>query len=743
MDFSYYATSTPEQWREWAGRNLVVEEAGISVETEPTIDYRDMGFDAVDVAVDRDGAVYALRPSGDVYRYDRSGQAANVWTNGDGETVADPQSVCLAGDRVFVADAADTALVVVSEREGRAIGRIETDVEDLRALVTGDRTLYILDGGPPGGDGRVATLRSRGAIGTAIRGLDSPRDLTVDPDGNVSVLEMTDDGPVIGVYEARYVASPDAFPDRRTVETFPDDPEGGTLVPNCLEALTAEELIVHGPLSTSGDPAVYHYRFEDEAWERRHGLDVRCSRLRAGPQRGSSRYPTYYGVTDEDHRVYVIEETKKYRRDAATDRFTATAFRRFDAGSVDTQWHRLTLAFDSLDSNTQVLVSYDATDGYGSGSDVEAVADVNEHDAADLRGAGIDSVWDLVESDPETVASVADGATVERAREWIADGVAILDDRSESWDRVDEASPDDALLAEATGRYLRVRLELVGDADTAPTVSAFRAYCPRRTYLRYLPSLYRDDRRGELFLEQFLSVFESANTDVEEDIEALSQSFDPEGVPSEYLSWLEGWLALEAGADWPESARREFLDRAPDLFRKRGTRAGIRAYVELYLRHVAAPDTGWILEWQRRRVADRRAAGYLTEDEADERLAEIDGLAREAAIDHHLFVMERLDLDGIDSPAAREPYTMHMPGPRSFAVFAGPFTDADHREAVEEVVAREKPAHTDGRVVPMRQHVKLEGNSFLGINTTLTPREFVLGRATLGEDSVLKERDLL
>jgi len=743
MDFSYYATSTPEQWDEWAGDNLVVEDDGISIETEPVVDYEDMGFDAVDVVVDRDGSVYALRPSGDVYRYDRRGQAAGIWANGDGETVTDPQSLCLAGDRVFVADGVDTSLVVVSEREGRAIGRIETDVVDLRALVTGDRTLYLLDGGPPGGDGRVATLRSRGAVGTAIRGLEDPHDLTVDPDGNLAVLERTGDGPLVSVYEARYVASPDAFPYRRTIETFPEDPDGGTLVPDCLEALSDEELVVHGPLSTSGDPAVYHYRFEDETWERRHGLDVRCARLRAGPQRGSSRYPVYYGVAEEGDRVYAIEETKKYRRNPDTDRFTATAFRRFDAGAVDTQWHRVTMGFASLDSNTQVLVSYDATDGYDSGGDVETVDDVNEHDAADLRGGGIDSVWGLAESDPETVADVADGATVDRAQEWIDAAVAIIEDRSDAWTRVEEASPSDALLSNATGRYLRVRLELVGDVDTAPTVGSFRAYCPRRTYLRYLPALFREDPRGEQFLEQFLSVFESSYTGIEEDVEGLGELFDPDGVPSEYLSWLDGWLALEAGEDWPEPARREFLDRAPDLFRQRGTRGGIRAYIELYLRHVTAPDTGWILEWQRRRVADRRAAGHLTEDEAQARRAEIDALERDEPIDHHLFVLERLDLDGIDSPAAREPYTMHMPGPRSFAVFAGPFTDPGHREAVEEVVAREKPAHTDGRVVPMRQHVKLEGNSFLGINTTLTPREFVLGRATLGEDSVLKERDLL
>jgi phage tail-like protein len=737
MDFAYHTTSVPEQWDDWAGHNLAVEEAGVTIETEPTVDSQDMGFDAVDVAVARDGTVYALRPSGDVFRYDRREQAARVWTNGEGETVSDPRSVCLAGDRVFVADGA-SELVVVSEREGRALGRIETDVDDHRALVTGDRTLYILDGGPAGGDGRVATLRRRGEVGMAIRGLESPRDVTVDPEGNVSVLEVTDDGPHVSVYESRHVASPDAFPSRRLVETLPTDDEDGTLVPHCIAALSDEETLVHGPLSTSGDPATYHYR--EGTWERRHGVDVLCSHLRAGPGATGVRYPTYYGVTDDD-RVYAIEETKRYSHNDRTDRYTATAFRRFDSGSVDTQWHRVTLGFDSLDSNTQVLVSYYAADDRRSADGLEAVADVNEHDAADLRAAGIDSVWDLVESTPETVAAAADGATVERAAAWIDAAVALLDDR-EGWRRVDPASPSDALLADATGRYLHVRLELVGDADTSPTVESFRAYCPRQTYLRYMPDLYRENPRSGAFLEQFLSVFESAYTDIEEGIEDLPRYFDPEGVPGEYLSWLNRWLALETGADWPESARRELLARAPSLFKRRGTRAGLRAYLQLYLDHVTAPDTGWILEWQRRRIEDRRASGHLSEAAAEARLDAVDDLA-DRGDGHHLFFMERLDLDGMDSEAAREPYTMHMSGPRSFAVFVGPFMDSTHRAVVEDVVAAEKPAHAEGTVVPMRQHVKLEGNSFLGINTTLTPRTFVLDRASLGEDSVLKEQDLL
>jgi len=751
VDFAYHATSHPDQWGDWVGRNVAVVDDGIAVETEPTIDSHDLGFAAEDVAINRDGTVYALRPSGDVYGYDRAGGAEAIWRNGDGETVTDPRAVCLAGDRVFVADGADASLVVISGRERHAIGRIETDADDLVTLVTGGRTVYILDAGAEGSTGRVATLRRHGVVGTALRGLESPQDCTVDPRGNVSVLEMTDDGPRISVFEARYVASPDAFPYRETVEDFRIEDADDTLVPECIEAITDESVIVHGPLSASGEPATVHYRFGDEneetdggSLERRHGLDVRCSRLRAGPLHGNTRYPTYYGVAEEDDRVYAIEETKKYRRNEATDRFTATAFRRFDAGEVDTQWHRLSLGFESHDSNTQVLVSYAATDENGrTGAGVGDIDDVNEHDAADLRAAGITSVWDLVETDPERIADVANGATVERAESWVEAGVTALEGRSETWTRVGTTSPEDALFEEATGRYLQVRLELVGDADTSPTVESCRVYCPRRTYLQYLPDIYRADRNSGAFLEQFLAAFETSYTGIEEEFSALGQYLDPAGVPSEDLAWLDEWLAIENREEWPESARRELLARAPTLFRQRGTRFGLRAYVKLYLRHVTSPDTDWILDWQRRRIEDRLDDGYLTESEAERRLADVDALERDDHGGHHLFLMERQDLDDIESEAAGRPYTMHMPGPRSFAVFVGPFLDPDHRGVVESVVTEEKPAQTDGHVVPIRQHVKLEGNAFLGVNTTLTPRTFVLGRSTLGEDTVLKARELL
>jgi hypothetical protein len=157
-------------------------------------------------------------------------------------------------------------------------------------LGTGGRTVYILDAGPEGSTGRVATLRRHGVVGTALRGLESPRDLTVDPRGNVSVLEMTDEGPQISVFEARYVASPDAFPYRETIEDFRIEEADDTLVPECIEAITDESVIVHGPLSASSTP---------QAWGNWQGSPLR---VRSLPQTfpllyfGASASPGGWGV---------------------------------------------------------------------------------------------------------------------------------------------------------------------------------------------------------------------------------------------------------------------------------------------------------------------------------------------------------------------------------------------------------------------------------------------------------------
>ena len=164
--------------------------------------------------------------------------------------------------------------------------------------------------------------------------------------------------------------------------------------------------------------------------------------------------------------------------------------------------------------------------------------------------------------------------------------------------------------------------------------------------------MFQGNGQSTEFLERFLSVFESGFTDIEEDLDDVTRYFDPEGVPSEYLSWLGGWLAIEFDEGWPESARREFLDRAPELFKMRGTKEGLRAVLRLYLNHVEQPDTSWMVQWQRDRLEQRHKDGHLEDRALQVYLAELDALERGHEDGHLLFFLEHLDLDGLDSAAA-------------------------------------------------------------------------------------------
>ncbi len=745
MEFSYLSTTTSAEWERWAGQNIEVQGGAVRLETETHLSGRDLEFDAVDVDVDPAGTIFALRASGDVWKYDEDREfAAAVWTNGD--ELADPRGICVAGDRLYLVGSGSD-LVVVSDSDGELTGRIDASLVDPVALVQRNRRIYVLDRGDDG-TGRVAVYRGRGNMKTALGGLRAPQDFTVDGGGNVSVLELTDNGPAISVFESRYVDSPDPFPRSHTIDDFSIPETDDTLIPNCLVALSDQELVVHGRLSLSGDPATSHYHRlagGDDSFERCAGFDVFCSRLVLGPHHGHDRSPTYYAVADEGQDVYLVEETERHRERDARPTYSGTVLRRFDAGVRGTQWHRVTLGFDDLPSSTQVVVSYYAENsksGIDGDRGVSVIDDVNENDAADLREAGIVDLWDLLDHSPEEIAAIASGATVERATDWRQKAVQFVEEeQADAWTSLGNPNPEDALLRDAEGRYLHVRLELVGEVDATPRVGSFRAYCPRQSYQRYLPEAYRSDARNAKFLERFLSIFESAYVDVEEDLETITRYFDPEGIPSEYLSWLAQWLAVEHDEGWPEAAQREFLARAPDLFKQRGTREGMGSYLEIYLSSVEAPDTSWIEDWERTRIEARREEGYL-DDEATEALLEsIDERTDGSESDHLLFFVEHRDMDGLESSEAVRPYAMHMRGTRSFVVFVGPFVREDHRDAVERIVATEKPAHVDGNVVELRQHCQLEGNSFLGINTVLTPREFTLGRATLGGETILKERD--
>jgi phage tail-like protein len=53
-------------------------------------------------------------------------------------------------------------------------------------------------------------------------------------------------------------------------------------------------------------------------------------------------------------------------------------------------------------------------------------------------------------------------------------------------------------------------------------------------------------------------------------------------APAEFLNWLAGWVSLTLRDDWTDDHKRRFIAGAIQLYRLRGTKAGIVQFVQTY-----------------------------------------------------------------------------------------------------------------------------------------------------------------
>jgi phage tail-like protein len=97
-------------------------------------------------------------------------------------------------------------------------------------------------------------------------------------------------------------------------------------------------------------------------------------------------------------------------------------------------------------------------------------------------------------------------------------------------------------------------------------------------YLRYLPSIYRDDE----FLTRFLRIFEDVVSPVEAVLANIHFYFDPGMTPESFLSWLATWVDLSLDENWPIEKRRQLIRAGVELYRWRGTKRGLREYLTIY-----------------------------------------------------------------------------------------------------------------------------------------------------------------
>jgi phage tail-like protein len=189
------------------------------------------------------------------------------------------------------------------------------------------------------------------------------------------------------------------------------------------------------------------------------------------------------------------------------------------------------------------------------------------------------------------------------------------------------------------GRYLYVRLRLLGNQHSSPEIAAVRAYASRFSYRdHYLPELYhetmfRPDADAILpatpsarstpadFLERFLDNFEGILTPLEERIVDSYLVTDPRTAPTEALDWLGSWIGMTFDPWYPESARRNALRYAPELYRWHGTLEGLKRSLDVATNGGVTGGEIIVLENYRLRRTFATILGADLADEQDPLLA--------------------------------------------------------------------------------------------------------------------------
>jgi len=98
------------------------------------------------------------------------------------------------------------------------------------------------------------------------------------------------------------------------------------------------------------------------------------------------------------------------------------------------------------------------------------------------------------------------------------------------------------------------------------------------SYLKYLPAFYSEDE----FMGRFLMIFENILTPIERMASHIDLYLDPRMMPEELIPWIASWLDLVLDDNWPLEKRRALISSAVELYRWRGTKRGLKEYLELY-----------------------------------------------------------------------------------------------------------------------------------------------------------------
>ncbi len=92
-----------------------------------------------------------------------------------------------------------------------------------------------------------------------------------------------------------------------------------------------------------------------------------------------------------------------------------------------------------------------------------------------------------------------------------------------------------------------------------------------------MPAIFQDDN----FTMRWTGALDEVLAPVPAVLDSIEAYFDPLLAPEDFLAWLAGWCGMTLDENWPLQRRRAVVAAAAELYRERGTPAGLRRHVEL------------------------------------------------------------------------------------------------------------------------------------------------------------------
>ena len=309
------------------------------------------------------------------------------------------------------------------------------------------------------------------------------------------------------------------------------------------------------------------------------------------------------------------------------------------------------------------------------------------------------------------------------------------------------------------GRFLHVRVELIGNGHNTPEIFALRAYGSRFQYVQeYLPQLYWEttyapeaNDRGNAtradFFERFVHNVEGVLTNLEDRVGHSYLLTHPQTVPEDSLDWLGSWIGYEF--DQTQQYRRDYLQHASDLYRWHGTLRGLKLALEIGTGGGISGGEIVVLEDFRLR---RTFATILGADFQDED----DPLTAGAAISGNSFVGDTLFLGDERKKEFLALFAADLPTDTSEQAAIDAFFDRlayrvtilIHEEAephklglIQQIAEREMPAHVELRVLTTTYPFLVGVAALVGVDSYLV-KQVVPGAVRIGH-SHIGRRDII